>query len=267
MRIRHTAEQITFLRIGYQSMNVRDLTKAFNAYFGMKKIESQIKSTLQKHKILCRRAPKDRLINRYRLFTTEQVEFLQDNYTGRSVAELRVMFNAEFDTDMTIEQIKTAVHKRGITSGRTGCFEKGHKSWNKGTKGLTSANKTSFKKGSVPTNRKPIGSERICSKAGYVLIKVVERNPHTGFPTRYKYKHVHIWERDHGPVPDGMVVAFCDGDKRNIEPENLMLISRAELLILNKYKYKDAHAELKPSVLSLAKLEVKTFEKVRELTK
>ena len=61
-----------------------------------------------------------------------------------------------------------------------------------------------------------------------------------------------------GPVPEGMVVAFRDSDKLNIEPENLMLISRAELLRLSQHGYKDAPDKLKLSILALTKLEVKT---------
>ena len=263
-RFKYTVEHIEFLRIGYLSMTIYGLAKAFNKHFGITKTEVQIKSALQNYKILCGRAHKDRLINRYRLFTAEQIEFLKNNYKGRSIAEMRTLFNAEFGTDMTWQQIKSAVHNRGITSGLTGHFLKGHKSWNKGTKGLTGANKTSFKKGSVPANRKPLGTERICSKDGYILIKVQEPDPHTGFPTRYKHKHVHIWEQDHGPVPDRMVVAFRDGDKRNIDPENLMLISRAELLILNQYGYKDTPAELKSNILALVKMEVKIFDKIKK---
>lgn len=226
--------------------------------------EGKINAALQRYKILCGRAPRDRLINRYRLFTDEQVEYLKNNYPGRDVADLRVMFNAEFDTDMTWQQIKTAVHNRGITCGRTGCFEKGNRPWNTGTKGLTFANKTSFIKGDVPANRKPIGSERTCSKDGYILIKVAEKNPHTGFSTRWKHKQVYIWEKENGPVPDGKILMFRDGDKLNIEPENLMLISRVELLRLNKHGYKDTPTELKPSVLALTKLEVKIFDKTNK---
>ena len=240
-------------------MNARDLAKAFNKKFKLKKIESAIVSTLQNHKLRCGRAHKDRLINRFRLFNSEQIQFIKNNYKGRSVAEMTALFNAEFKTNMARQQIKTFVSNRGITSGRTGCFEKGHRPWNTGTKGLTGANKTSFKKGSTPKNRKPLGTERICSKDGYVLIKVAEQNPHTGFPTRYKHKHVIVWEQAHGPVPDGFVVVFIDGDKRNIDSDNLMLISRAELLRLNKHGHKDAPAELKPSILALARVEVKTF--------
>lgn len=77
-------------------------------------------------------------------------------------------------------------------------------------------------------------------------------------------KHVHVWEQTHGPVPDGMVVVFRDGDKLNINPQNLMIVSRAELLRLNKRGYKNAPADLKPSILALAKLEVKTFSKQKD---
>ena len=123
---------------------------------------------------------------------------------------------------------------------------------------------TSFKKGNAPPNRKPLFSERVCPKDGFILIKVPERNPYTGFPTRYKHKHVYVYEQEHGPVPEGMVVALIDGDKTNCEPENLMLISRATLLNLNQLGYKDMPDKLKPSVLALAKLQVKTWAKEKK---
>jgi len=242
-------------------MNIRNLTKAFNKRFKIKKTEGNIKAALQNHKIKCGRLHKDRLINRVRLFTEQQVEFLRKNYPGRTVVELRELFNAEFKTDMTQQQIKTAVHNRGITCGLTGHFPKGHKPWNTGTKGLTGANKTSFKKGVIPPNRRPVGSERVCSKDGYILIKVKERDPNTGFPTRWKHKHVHLWEKENGPVPDGHCLIFKDGNKLNCENlNNIVLVSRAELLRLNKHGYGDAPAEIRSSILALAKLEVKMFE-------
>lgn len=195
------------------------------------------------------------------IYTDEQIEFLRTGYRQMHLSDLMLAFNARFGTKKRKSQIKAAPHNRGITSGRNGCFKKGHKPWNAGTKGhgLTCANAKSFKKGNVPVNRMPLSSERIDSKDGYVLIKIAERDPYTGFSTRYKHKHVHLWEQTYGPVPKGMVVVFRDSDKLNFEPDNLMLISRAELLRLNKNGYKDAPDELKPSVLALSKLEVKTF--------
>lgn len=244
-------------------MNTRDLAKAFNAQFGTSRTESGIATALTRRRIKCGRAAKDRLISYVRLFDSEHIQFIKDNYAGRSVAEMTDLFNTEFDLDRTRQQIKSAVDNRGINSGLTGQFKEGHKSWNKGTKGLTSANRTSFKKGSVPVNRNPLWHERLCPKDGYILMKVPEVDPHTGFPTRYKHKHIYLWEQANGPAPKGMVVAFRDGVKTNCEPENLMLISRAQLLRLNQHGYKDAPDELKLSILALAKLEVKVFGRGR----
>lgn len=261
-RNRYTPEQLEFLRTGYATMAIRQLTPVFNAKFGESKTAGQLKAALNNHRITCGRKGGER-IHFAHLYTEEQVQFLRDNYQGRSVAELTALFNKRFGASMTVLQIKAFVSNRGITSGRTGCFEKGSKPWNLGVKGYMGANPTSFKKGSVPPNRKPLGTERICSKDGFVLIKIAEPNPYTGFPTRYKHKHVHVWEQKHGPVPKGHVVSFRDGVKLNCEPENLMLLTRKELLCLNLHNYKDAPAELKPSVLALAKLEAKAGVRTR----
>jgi len=248
-------------------MNTRSLAQAFNDRFDTATTKAQIKSTLQNHGIRCGRKHKDRLVSRLRLYTEEQVQFIRDNYAGRSIKKMTSLFNDHFGTDMTEQQIKTAVSNRGITSGRTGQFPKGNKPWNKGTKGqgLTGANSGSFIKGTAPPNRKPLWSERTCPKDGFILMKVPERDPHTGFPTRYKHKHVFIWEQANGPVQEGMVVAFIDGDKTHCELENLMLISRAELLTLNRHGYKDMPDKLKPSVLALSKLQVNTWAKEKKV--
>jgi hypothetical protein len=247
-------------------MSVRYLIREFNKKFGLAATSAQIGSALKRYRILCGRKGSDRLVP-LRLYTPEQIRFLGDKYTGRSSSELTTVFNNHFGTDKTQQQIKSAVHNRGITSGRTGCFEKGHLPWNTGTKGqrLTTANSGSFKKGDIPPNRKPLGSERRDNRDGFILVKIAERNPYTGFPTRYKHKHVHVWEQTNGPVPDGMVVAFRDGKHTNCDPANLMLISRAELLHLNQNGYKGTPDELKPCLLALLKLEVKVFERARKL--
>ena len=192
------------------------------------------------------------------MLTKDQDQLLRDNYTFLTVKELTLLLNERFQINLKPSQIKTYVQNHGIKSGRTGCFKKGHTPANKGTKGLTGANPGSFKPGNVPPNRKQVGSERICSKDGYILKKIKEVDPYTGFSTRYKLKHIHMWEQANGPVPEGHVVAFIDGDKTNCRLENLMLISRLELLNLNQLGYKDMPDKLKPSALALAKLRAKT---------
>ncbi|MDY7035539.1 MAG: HNH endonuclease signature motif containing protein [Thermodesulfobacteriota bacterium] len=199
-------------------------------------------------------------------YQKEHEQFVRDNCASVSKKELTKLFNDRFGTDLTVHKMNSFMGNWRINSGRTGYFLKGNKPWNYGTKGqgLTGPNKGSFKKGNVPANRKPLGSERVDPRDGSVLIKIPERDPHTGFPTRYKNKHVWVWEQANGPVPPGMVVAFIDGDRTNCEPENLMLISRAELLNLNRHGYKNMPDELKPSVLALSKLQVRTWAKEKK---
>lgn len=197
-------------------------------------------------------------------YTKEQLSFLRKGYRKLSLKELTKAFNIRFAYDKKEKIIRSVIRNHKIKSGRTGHFQKGHITWNKGTKGLTHANKTSFKKGSIPANVKPIEAERIDSKTGAILIKVKERDPYTGFPTRYKYKNVYVWEKKHGKAPPGMVVAHKDGNNHNCNIKNLMLISRAVLLYLNRRDYKNLPDKLKPNMVMLARLKTLIGKRQRE---
>lgn len=189
--------------------------------------------------------------------THEQDAWIRDNYPGRSRKELYQLFCEKYGQIVTINQIVAYVKNNKINSGRTGHFEKGKISWNKGKKGFMGANATSFKKGNIPANIKPLFAERI-SIDGFIEIKVPERNPHTGHKTRYRHKHVWVWEQHHGQtVPADHVVTFKDGNRINCNVENLMLVSRRHLLSLNNNGYKEAPEEIKPTIFILSQLEAK----------
>lgn len=116
----YTVEQIEYLRTGYLLMNIRSLTLAFNAHFGVEKTDCGIKSALVNRRITCRRKVKDRLVKRTRLCTMGQERFLRDNYVERSLGELTATFNDRVGSEMTEQQIKTFMGNHGITSGRPG---------------------------------------------------------------------------------------------------------------------------------------------------
>ena len=202
-----------------------------------------------------------RTMAKYRKYSIEELEFLRTGYRKMRLNVLTAAFNEKFGENRSEGSIRAALRNHRIRSGRTGQFVKGMRPWNTGTKGLTGKNRTTFRKGNVPPNRKPLWSKRVDSKDGYLLIKIPERDPYTGFPTRYKAKHKYIWEQENGPIPAGHAVIFKDGDRRNFEPENLMLVKRAELLALNNLGYKEAPAEVKPSILALSKLRIKMFKR------
>jgi len=263
MSFRNTAEHLEFLRSGYLEMRIPELTKAFNLHFDLKKTNGQIKSTLKNHKITCGRKG-GHLKGVCLIFTQEQAEFIKAKYRDMPLSDLTNIFNERFDTEKTFSQLRSFTRNHKVKSGRTGRFEKGNKPHNTGTKGLMPGSSTSFKKGNIPKNLKPLGSERVCSKDGYILIKVAEKNPYNGQPTRYRAKHIVVYEKEHGPVPDGYMVRFADGDKLNCSPDNLELVSKRENLYLNNNGYSDLPEELKPTMKALAKVEIKVSSLLKE---
>ena len=181
------------------------------------------------------------------IWSDEEKQHLAEITPGRGYKEIQSMMSCKFGFDYTHHQIKGAITRNKLNTGRTGRFEKGHARWNKGTKGLTKANVTSFKKGQKPHNYKPLGSERI-TKDGYCEIKVSD----TG--RRWRPKHVLIYEKHHGKVPKGSAVIFLDGNKRNFDIDNLYLVTRSQLAMLNKNSLIQKDAELTKTAINVVDL-------------
>lgn len=164
------------------------------------------------------------------VYTKEQAEFIKNNVVGRSSEELKKMFNAEFDLKIGVNQIISYKKNHKLTSGLTGRYEKGNVPFNKGKKKYwVGGEETQFKKGHMPHNWVPIGTERTTDD-GYVQIKIQEGK----FQRNWKAKHTIIWEATNGPVPKGHVIIFADGNRQNFEQDNLIMVSRRALIILNK---------------------------------
>lgn len=245
---------LTYLRLGWPLMSLSQLTRGFNKTFRTDKTEGQIRAALTNHGIKSGRTGAQVNQGRSRVFTADQDKYIRKAYTTMSVQELTESLNEKYDADFTQAQVKGYISRQKILSGRTGCFKKGEVPWNQGLKGYMGANSTSFSKGSVPANRREFGQERIDSKDGYILTKVDEVNPHTGFRGVWKLKHHVVWEAVHGKIPKGYVVAFVDGDKKKCEIENLELRSRAQMQALNRHGYNDVDAEMQPTVRLLAEI-------------
>lgn len=71
--------------------------------------------------------------------------------------------------------------------------------------------------------KSPVGTTYI-HPTGYLMCKVTDG---------HKAVHIVEWEKLHGPVPKGYVVSFKDGDKKNIDPDNLELITKKQVMERN----------------------------------
>lgn len=181
-------------------------------------------------------------------FTAEQMKFLRDEYTKLPRKELCEAFNQRFYLALSCEQVVGCLKNHKIMSGRTGRFVKGRIPLNKGKKGISypGMEATQFKVGNVPPKHKPVGSERIDTD-GYIKVKVAE-------PKKWRHKHVLVWENANGPVPPGCVVIILDGNKQNIEIDNLQLTSRAEIAVANSLGLLKKDAELTKTGLLIAQV-------------
>lgn len=139
-----------------------------------------------------------------------------------------------------------------------GRFEKGHIPFNKGKKWSDYMSEESqeelrkhlFKKGNKVHNSRPIGSERF-DKDYYVVVKVAE-------PNKWQLKHRYLYEQKYGKIPKGYNLIFADGDKYNFDLDNLVLVSNAELLIMNKKGLYKKNKELTKTGSLVAKVINKT---------
>lgn len=149
-------------------------------------------------------------------YSDAELAWIETNQEGISRKDLAAKFNVEFDRTLSGDNLGGLCKRRGWCNGLDMTFNAGQESWNKGTKGLTGRNRTSFKKGQLPHNHKPVGHE-YKTVEGYIMIKTAE-------PKRFELKHRHVWEQAHGTIPERHVIRFLDNDRTNCAIDNLMCV-------------------------------------------
>jgi hypothetical protein len=196
-----------------------------------------------------------------RIYSPDEIRWMRDN-AHLSRKEVGPAFRAAFDRpDITDAQLVTWRKNNRVKTGRTGRFEKGAAPMNKGKKMPYNAKSaaTQFKKGQRPINKQDVGYERI-DRDGYVILCIAERNPWTGAPTRMYHKHRYLWEQLHGKVPKGHFLKCLDGNRTNTDPSNWECLPEAmkpRFSGRHTMAYDTAPAELKPTLMAIAKLEQK----------
>ena len=226
-RFLYKPHHIEFIESCCGEMSVSEVAHLFNFVFGRKLTPAAVRTVAKRFGISVEYSDSYKRDLKY---NDEQIAWIKLAYRTMTPKQMCQPFNEHFGTSETWSQLRAFIHNHGIQSGRTGYFEKGSTSWNKGKKGWTAGGRsaeTRFQKGNIPDNHKPVGTEVIDSY-GYRKRKVAE-------PNQWEFVHRLVWEKHNGPVPNGKFLRFIDGDKANCELSNLILIDRAANAILNRW--------------------------------
>lgn len=200
-----------------------------------------------------------------RIYTEEEHAFMREFVPGHSYKEIREEFLARFGGEVTKSFPSSYITNHGLNTGRNGWFEKGHVPANKGKKMSPAQYEkckcTMFKKGQKPVNTAAIGEESKKSEDDYVYVKIADED----VPSRFNWKEKHriIYEEHYGPVPEGHVVIFLDGNKRNFDPENLLAIPKAVHARMNQSHLKFDDPELTRAGAEIAKVKTRVGKRSR----
>lgn len=163
-------------------------------------------------------------------WTEDQLQTLKSLYPDHTNAEIAVIVGrSESAVSARASILGLRKDRQWMIMKSSGtAFRKGHVPSNKGRKWdeymsvekQELARSTCFKKGQKAYNLKPVGYERKV-KGGYWEVKVAQ-------PDVFKAKHRILWEEHYGPVPEGKIIVFIDGNRDNITIENLRMETMKE---------------------------------------
>jgi hypothetical protein len=239
-----------FIAANVKGRSRQELAELTNAKFGTEFTASKMNAYLKNHNLRSGVPPGGRR-GPSKMYQPEVQAFIQKNHKGITTAVIAKMVNDAFGTSYTAGQIKSYLGNHGLKNGVVCRFVKGQVSHNKGKKGYCSpgCEKSWFQMGHSPHNHRPVGSERVDSLDGYTYVKIAE-------PKTWRMKHHLVWEAANGPVPDGYILIFKDGDKGNITVGNLALVTRAEHLELTRSGLRTDNADLTGTGILISRVKV-----------
>lgn len=181
--------------------------------------------------------------------TDEIGQYILQNYKGIGPTEMAKRINEQFGTSLNRNHIKRFYAVNKLRSGLTGHFGENGKRGNHEFRPSEANIATQFKKGTKPHNTCDVGTTKVKSD-GYVWRKIG--------PGRHDWKqeHILIWEQANGPKPEGMMIIFLDGDKSNLNLDNLKCISKAEHMEMIRSGLRFTEADLTEIGTNIAKLTV-----------
>ncbi len=230
-----TAEEEAWLAEVYASEHSRFLSKAFAERFGYERSGPSIHGKAYSLGLtkLERDVP-DRAVRQVSWCREPEMQaWMEANDRGQSYTELSRGFGERFGFPLSRGQI-------GLWRSANGRADRHH---------LRNKHR-----------RVPVGTERDSGK-GYILVKVADLPTKPQSKDNWRKKHVLVWEREHGPLPDGMVVMFADRDHSNFDPDNLVAVPKRLMgMINNKAAPEWSGADELRAAIALAELHEATVK-------
>ena len=187
--------------------------------------------------------------SRYK-WTNTELDYLRQIVKDRYIFEIAELMSIKFNYEFRKSQIKSIMAKHKITNNMKNKVPKGTEPWNKNLKiGNSHIH-----------NLKNTGDEYISSSSGFTMIKLDN-------PTRWVQKHRYLYEQTFGEIPKDKVLIFLDGNKQNLNLDNLKCITRKQLIKMNQNKLFYNNAELTEAGSELANLMLKINEAKRRENK
>ena len=241
--MRYTGWQHAFLRENFSSHSNEELARMATQRFGVEVTPGAMLSYGKNHHLRKDPGVRERAISRAlgSVWSQERDRFLSEYVPGHTQSETIAAFHEKFGIELTVGQLKNRKAVLGLRSGTLGGrFESGNVPPNRGKAwadympedAQERCRATQFRKGDLPHNTLPVGSERVTSD-GYVEVKVAMRPSGRTAHDNWVPKARLVWERENGrSVPEGSMVVFLDGDPTNLDPANLALETRAEHAVI-----------------------------------
>jgi hypothetical protein len=183
--------------------------------------------------------------NDKRAWSPEEYDILKRDYPHMETSELAVKLNRSVCSingqAHKLNLNKTAEHRKKMdkkcgehirSAGVAHRFPKGHVPQNKGKKMPDEIRErvkhTWFKKGNLPKNTlydNAITIRHDKNGHDYKYIRISK--------AKWVMLQVYNWEKIHGPIPKDKIIVAKDGNSLNCDPDNWMMVSRAEHLERN----------------------------------
>lgn len=242
-----------------------ELAEMTNAAFGTNFTAASMKSYKANHKLKNNRGTGQIKGKPTKAFPANVREYIFSHYKGTGHRQMCEQLFEQFSVQYTPEQIKQYYARNGLNSGLTGYFKKGHCPYRpKPGVHAQGCEKTWFKPGQTPHNIKPIGYERT-TRDGYIEVKIKMRKSRPGSNDNFAPKHRIIWEREHGPLPPGYVIVFKDGNRQNLDPDNLAAVTKQERLDMNRHDLFSSDPQATETGILLARLRTTASQKEKEI--